>query len=133
MSKYWLEYVKSCYDLVVESEGHAHLILDHEVEAYVVHLMAKNFERTDIGQIAIAIQMLSVLQSGTRDQLLPVADECLLIYSYPLKRASWPSPNYYRDMGITAYGLAGHIMERHFEPAGKILSAIFSLKYQPRH
>jgi hypothetical protein len=133
MSKYWLDYVKSCYDLVIESEGTTDLILPHEVEAYVVHLMAKNFERTDIGQTAIAIKMLSVLQSGTREQLLPVADECLLIYSYPFKRSSWPSPSYYRDMGITAYGLADHVMEKHFESAGKILSAIFSLKYQPRH
>ena len=114
MSKYWFDYVKSCYDLVIESEGLIEVVLDHEIEAYVVHLMANNFERTDIGSQAVAIQMLTAVQSGTRQQLLGVADECLLIHSYPFKKSSWPSPRYYQDMGTTAYGLAGHVMEEHF-------------------
>ena len=45
-SKYWLDYVRSCYDLVIEGEGITSINLAHEVEAYVVHLMAKNFERS---------------------------------------------------------------------------------------
>ncbi len=125
MSKFWLDYVKSCYDLVVESEGMTHLILDHEVEAYVVHLMARNFERTDIGSNAIAISLMTALNSGSKDTLISVADECLIIHSYPFKRKKWPTPTYYQDMGTTAYGLAGHMMEEHFVPAGIILGAIF--------
>lgn len=125
MSKYWFDYVKHCYDLVVESEGLTELVLDHEVEAYVVHLMARNFERTDIGTQAVAISLMQALNAGTKDDLVSVADECLLIHSYPLKRQRWPSPNYYCDMGTTAYGLAGHIMEEHFVSAGRVLNAIF--------
>ena len=125
MSKYWFDYVKHCYDLVVESEGLTELILDHEVEAYVVHLMARNFERADIGNDAIAIKLLTVMSNGKREELVGVADECLLIHSYPFKRQRWPSPTYYQDIGITAYGLAGHMMEEHFVPAGCVLSKIF--------
>lgn len=125
MSKYWFDYVKHCYDLVIESEGRTELILDHEVEAHVVHLMAKNFERTDIGNDAVAIKMLTVINTGKRSELVDVADECLLIHSYPFKKQRWPSPTYYQDMGTTAYGLAGHIMEEHFVPAGHVLNAIF--------
>jgi hypothetical protein len=128
MSKYWLEYVKSCYDLVLETEGATSLVLPHDIEAYVVHLMAKNFERTNLGDTAMAIKLLTVIQSGVRQHLLPVADECLLIYSYPLNKTRWPSPSYYRELGVTAYGLAGHAMEYHFDTAGKILNEIFSLK-----
>lgn len=123
--KHWLEYVKHCYDLVLESEGRVNLVLDHEVEAYVVHLMARNFQRTDIGQVAIAIKMMQALNTGGKDNLVEVADECLLIHSYPLKRQCWPSATYYRDMGTTAYGMADHIMEEHFVPAGRVLNGIF--------
>ena len=125
MDKHWFEYVKHCYDLVVETEGITELVLDHEIEAYVVHLMARNFKRTDIGNNAVAIMMMEALNSGHRDNLVDVADECLIIHSYPLRQHRWPSPTYYQDMGTIAYGMAGHIMEDNFVPAGRVLSAIF--------
>ena len=133
MSKYWLDYVKSCYDLIVESEGSTRIILDHDVEAYVVHVMANNFERTDIGVNPVALQILQAAQNNSRLDLLRAADECLLIHSYPLRRTRWPSDNYYRDMGITAYGLANHVMERHFESAGIVLTALFRKMHISSH
>ena len=125
MSKHWFDYVKSCYDLVVESEGSYGIILEHEVEAYIVHLMANNFQRTDIGTKAVAIQMMTAMGTGKQKDLLSVGDECLLIHSYPFKKQHWPTPTYYVDMGTTAYGMANHIMEQNFEPASKILNGIF--------
>jgi hypothetical protein len=125
MNNYWFDYVKSCYDLVVETEGLTDLVLEHEVEAYVVHLMANNFKNNIIGNTAIAISMMTAMQSGKRADFLTVGDECLLIHSYPLKQRRWPTLTYYHDMGTTAYGMANHIMEEHFEPAGKVLNAIF--------
>jgi hypothetical protein len=125
MTQHWNDYVKSCYDLVLESEASTNQMLQHEVEAYVVHLMANNFERTDIGDEAIAIKMLTAMQKGRAQDFLLVGDECLLIHSYPLRRSRWPSPGYYRSMGTIAYGMANHIMEKNFEPAGRVLSAIF--------
>jgi len=125
MNKHWFDYVKSCYDLVLESEGLTQLVLEHEVEAYVVHLLARNFERTDIGSNAVAIAMMEAINAKSRDNLISVADECLLIHSYPFRRNRWPSMKYYQDMGTTAYGLAGHMMEDHFIPAGQVLNTIF--------
>jgi hypothetical protein len=126
MTKYWFDYVKSCYDLVLEAEGRANIILDHEVEAYVVHLMANNFERTDIGTKAIAIELMSAMQQHDQEHYRLVGDECLIIHSYPLKRNRWPSSTYYQDMGQIAYGFAGHLMEKHFVPAGQVLRTMFS-------
>ena len=128
MSKHWFEYVKSCYDLVIETEGKTQLILDHEVEAYVVHLMARNFDRTDIGTTAMTFKMFDAIHSRRRDDLVAVADECLLIHSFPLKRHRWPTGTYYQDLGTTAYGMAQHMMESNFVPAGRILGAIFTQK-----
>lgn len=125
--EHFIDYVKHCYDLVVESEGNNNLTLEHEIEAYVVHLMARNFNRVDIGEVPIAIQILSSFNGGlARERLIVAADECLLINSFPLKKSKWPSERYYQDMGIVAYGLAGHEMERHFEKASKVLHGIFN-------
>jgi hypothetical protein len=124
-TQHWFDYVKSCYDLVIESEGFSDIVLDNDIEAYVVHLMARNFERTDIGQSAMSIQILEAINSNERSKLLSAADECLLIHSYPFRKSRWPTETYYQDLGITAYGLAGHVMEQHFVPASLILSAIF--------
>ncbi len=125
MSKYWLDYVKSCYDLVIESEKNTSIHLAHEIEAYIVHLMARSFERVDIGVNPVAIKMLEAVESLNEHQLLNIADECLLIHSYPLKRHRWPCDTYYMDIGTTAYGLAHHYMEHNFQIASLVLSEIF--------
>jgi len=125
MSKYWLDYVKSCYDLIVESEGLTEVYLNHEVEAYLVHLLANNFERTNIGEKAVAIMLLEALQQKRKEQLLAVADECLLIHSYPFKKQRWPTPTYYQEMGKTAYAYANHVMEHNFVVSSKVLNRIF--------
>ena len=126
MSKHWFDYVKSCYDLVLESEGTTGIILEHEVEAYIVHLLANNFTRTDIGTKIIAFEMLNAANSKNTKDFIKVGDECLLIQSYPIKKQKWPSQNYYIDMGTIAYGMANHIMENNFRSASKILNGIFN-------
>jgi hypothetical protein len=101
-------------------------MLEHDVEAYVVHLMANNFERNDIGVKIISIELLEAVQYGKVDKYKSVGDECLLIHSLPIKKSKWPSPTYYQDMGMIAYGYANHMMERHFIPASKVLTAVFN-------
>ena len=127
MSNYWHEYVKAAYDLVIESEGRCNVILNENVEAYIVHLFANNFNRTDIGAQPIAIQLLLEMQKPKKKaNYLPIADECLLIDSYPLKKPRWPSQTYYKDMGCIAYGLANNTeMENNFEAASKVLNNMF--------
>ena len=118
---HWQDYVRAAYDLILESEGQSAVYLDNEVEAYIVHLFAKNFCRTDIGEQPIAIQMLS----GTKNYQ-PIADECLLINSYPLKKRRWPSDSYYVEMGTIAYGMANiEHMEQNFENASRVLHTVF--------
>lgn len=124
MSRYWQEYVRAAYDLILESEGQVAVYLDQEVEAYIVHLFAKNFERTDIGEQAIAIKMLSV---QNRSEYQPIGDECLLVNSWPIRRRRWPSETYYKDMGCIAYSMAGlDHMEINFDMASQVLHSVFS-------
>ena len=101
-------------------------MLEHDVEAYVVHLMANNMERTDIGSKIIAIELMQASQRKNKDEYRKIGDECLLIHSYPFKKQKWPSSTYYQDMGTIAYGFAHHIMEKKFTDASKIIYSIFN-------
>ena len=124
MSTYWFEYRKVAYDLILESQGQSQIFLDNEVEAYIVHLFANNFNRVDIGDEPIAIKILTSMQNSKN--YAPIADECLLINSFPFKRKKWPSETYYRDMGQIAYGLANMVkMETNFDDASKVLHTVF--------
>lgn len=125
MTKYF-DYIKSCYDLVVESEGKCNVILQHDVEAYVVHVLANNFERNDLGVKIIAIELLDAMQTNNKSKYRSIGDECLLIHSMPMKKQKWPTPTYYRDMGMIAYGYINHIMEENFVPASKVLTQVFN-------
>jgi hypothetical protein len=117
----WQEFVKASYDLVMESESLSKTYLQDEVETYLVHLLAKNFNKLNIDNEAIAIQILS----GTNYQ--HIGDECLLINSYPLSRRRWPTNTYYRDMGTIAYGMANMtVMENNFDPASLVLHTLFN-------
>lgn len=123
---HWLEYVKVCYDLVLASEQDTQVILPHNTEAYVVHMMARNFERTDIGEQAIAIQMLENFHRRNREDYGRIGDECLLIQSFPMRRQRWPSENYYIDMGQMAYYMADNeSMKKNFVNASRVLSGVF--------
>ena len=122
--QHWFDYVKVSYDLVIETESRLGLVLEHEVEAYVVHLFAKNINRVDIGHGAVALKVLEHMHNP--ELLARAADECLLIHSYPLRRNRWPTDTYYIDMGTVAYALAGNtLMESNFVPASKVLGAVF--------
>jgi len=126
--EYWFDYVKHCYDLVIESEGKINLALSHDVEAYVVHLMARNFNRIDIGDYPISIKILEASNLG-KTAYIAAADECLLIQSFPIKKSKWPTTNYYLEMGAIAYGLAGHMMQKHVEPASRVMAGIFNRQF----
>ncbi len=123
---HYLEYLKVCFDLVLESERDTQVILPHNAEAYVVHLMARNFERTNIGENAIALQMLENYHHHNKSEYDKIGDECLLIQSYPFKKTRWPSQTYYIEMGKMAYYMAdNHDMQQNFFEASRVLSGVF--------
>ncbi len=120
-------FIKASYELIMEGESKTKTYLDDKVEEYVVLLFAANFQKANIGEEAIAIQLLEAAQRKGTDQYKPIADECLLIYSYPYNTRRWPSKTYYMEMGTVAYGLANiPAMEKHFAPASRVLNAVFN-------
>lgn len=103
--KHWMTYVKASYEIILEAEGRASVNLEHEVEAFVVHLFARHMENPYIPSDIIAIRMLnSVNEHGEtrKKHLLEIAEECMLIDGLKLNSRRWPSSTYYSDMGKLA-------------------------------
>jgi hypothetical protein len=109
---HFMTYAKHAYDVILESESKAGVILDIDTEAYVVHLWARYLNQPLINKEPMAIKLLTGMglpKNQKRDILREVADECLIINGLELGKNSWPSSNYYVDMGQLAYSNVAYI------------------------
>ena len=103
--KHFLTYVKHSYDLIMEAEIKSSINLEHEVEAFVVHMFAKYMDQPNIPTDTIAIKLLkTVNESGEvrKMHLQQIAEEFILIDGLKINVRKWPSKNYFKEMGITA-------------------------------
>lgn len=107
--KNWQPYVHAGWELVCEAQGVSKTYLQPDIESYLVHTIARTFERTDIWEQPIAIKMMSAQSSPgltKRIELRNVGEECLFIDAWQIKQAKWPSQNYFSNMGEIAFGMA---------------------------
>ena len=105
--KYWMDYVKASYEVILYGESKSGINLDHEVEAFVVHTFARYMENPRIPTDAIALQLMSSLNKTgevRKQHLQKVAEECILIDGLELNSRRWPSQNYFVEMGKVALG-----------------------------
>ena len=105
--KYWMDYVKASYEVILYGESKAGINLEHEIEAFVVHTFARYMENPNIPTDAIAIQLMTSLnETGEirKQHLQKVAEECILIDGLHLNSRKWPSKNYFVEMGKVALG-----------------------------
>lgn len=91
------------------AQGKSQTYLESDLEAFLVHSVARNMENPRIWEEPIAIKMLTA-QQLPREQQIPVlrslGEECLFIDAWQIKQPRWPSPLYFQDMGEIAFGLA---------------------------
>lgn len=105
--KYWQEYIRSSYELILDAEGKTATYLNEPLEYYLVSLMAKWFDKPNIPpDTPVAILMLTAMQNPRKENLSEVAEICLFYDSFKIKQRKWPTARYYKDMGVTAYGMA---------------------------
>lgn len=133
--KYWQEYFRSSYELILEAEGKTSVFLNEDLESYLVRLVTRWFDNNEIPpDTPVAILLMTAMQSG-RDKyqkLAHVADVCLFYDAFKFKQGRWPTINYYKDMGTIAYGMA-HVasndniyeqLENNFTVCSKVLTGI---------
>ena len=107
--------------------------LDEPVEAYVVFMLMRFAERTEVGGRALAIQFLESLQQSIAagaERLRDTGDECLLVcglFPQRVRRRRVPL-RYYVDLGRGAYGtLARNGAASHAEPYHALASRFVDL------
>lgn len=107
--RHWQSYVRAGWEVVMEAQGKSQTYLESDLEAFLVHSVARNMENSHIWEEPIAIKMLSA-QQLPREQRTPVlrtvGEECLFIDAWQIRQPRWPSPQYFQDMGEIAFGMA---------------------------
>ena len=102
----WDVYVKESYELIKRAECELTITLEHNLEAYLVHLFAHYLDKPNVNTEPLGVKLLAsnMLPVSQRKTVLKeVGDECLLINSMEWGKGRWPSNNYYTDLGQMAY------------------------------
>jgi hypothetical protein len=105
----WQPYVRAGWEIVVEAQGASQTFLEPDIEAFLVHTIARTMERTDIWKEPIAIKILSAqaLPGIKRKPIMrEIGEECLFIDGWGIKQPRWPNPKYFANMGEIAFGMA---------------------------
>jgi len=130
----WEVYVKESYELIKRAESTLTITLEHNIEAYLVHLFAHYLDKPNVNTEPLGVKLLAsnMLPAQQRKSILKeVGDECLLINAMEWGKPRWPSNNYYADLGTTAYMSRAYVqrpteelfddLAYEFETATKIL------------
>lgn len=99
----WQPYVRASWELVMESEGKVKIYLEQEIEAYLVHMMARTFTDPSIPPDIIALEFANAKTKGDYQR---IGDSCLFIDAWDVKRAKLVERDYYIKMGQIAYSTA---------------------------
>jgi hypothetical protein len=99
----WQPYIKASWDLVMEAEGRTEVFLQDDLEAYLVHMMARNFRNSKMPPDIICLEFP---KARTQEDYLQIGDNCLFVDAWDVKRARLVAQNYYEQMGQIAYSSA---------------------------
>lgn len=102
----WDVYVRESYELIKEAEHKLTITLNHNVEAYLVHLFAHFLDKPLVNTEPLGIKLMASNQlpvTQRKSVLKEVGDECLLINAMEWNKRRWPSGKYYQELGQTAY------------------------------
>jgi hypothetical protein len=103
MQMNWQPYIKASWDLVMEAEGRTEVYLQDDLEAYLVHMMARNFRNPNMPPDIIC---LSFPQARTPEDFRQIGDDCLFVDAWDVRRARLVNRDYYQRMGQIAYSSA---------------------------
>ena len=102
----WEAYVRESYDLVRRAECELTVNLEHDLEAYIVHLFAHYMDKPRVNTVPVGVKLLTSVNlpiKAKKELLKDVGDECLLINSMEWGKSKWPTEIYYADLGQMAY------------------------------
>lgn len=102
----WEVYIKESYELIKRAECELTVNLEHNIEAYLVHLFAHYIDKPSVNTEPVGVKLLAsnTLPTVQRKHVLKeVGDECLMVHAMEWGKNRWPSNTYYADLGQIAY------------------------------
>ena len=96
----WQPYIRASWEIVMECESRSQLFLDEELEAYLVHMMARNFRKRDFPPEIVCLEFSRARSS---EDFRQIGDGCLFVDAWDIRRAKLVNRDYYEKMGRTAY------------------------------
>ncbi len=99
----WQPYIRASWEIVMECERRSSVLLDDELEAYLVHMMARNFRRQDFPPEIVCLEFT---RARTSEDFRQIGDSCLFVDAWDVRRARLVGRDYYEKMGQTAYAYA---------------------------
>ena len=99
----WQPYIKASWELVMAAEGKTQTVLDQDVEAYLVQMMARNFRNKAMPPDIVCLELAKA--RGTQD-FRDIGDSCLFVDAWRIRPARLVAHDYYLQMGQVAYGYA---------------------------
>ena len=99
----WQPYIRASWEIVMECEQRSQLFLDEELEAYLVHMMARYFRKHDFPPEIVCLEFT---RARTSEDFRQIGDSCLFVDAWDIRRAKLVGHDYYEKMGQTAYACA---------------------------
>jgi hypothetical protein len=97
----WQPYIKASWEMVMAAEGRTQVLLDEELESYLVHMMARNFRNST--RMPPDIICLELGRARSAEDYRDIGDSCLFVDAWNVRRARLVSSDYYQRMGQIAY------------------------------
>jgi hypothetical protein len=113
----WQPYIRASWEIVMECENRCQLFLDEELEAYLVHMMARNFRKQDFPPEIVCLEFT---RARTSEDFRQIGDSCLFVDAWDIRRAALVGRDYYEKMGQAAYSYAASVAR----PADQLLNRI---------
>jgi hypothetical protein len=131
----WQPYIKASWDLVMAAQGKTRIVLDEELESYLVQMMARNFRNH---RLPPDILCLELTKARRAEDYRHIGDSCLFVDAWNIKRARLVSRDYYQRLGEIAYGHAALASKpfdtfldrlgREFKLLSQVLSGVQALR-----
>lgn len=135
---HWQPYIKASWELVLQAEGKAEVTLDDSLEAYLVHMMARNFRNPNLPPEIICLEFPA---ARTPEDFRQIGDSCLFVDAWRVRKARLVSSDYYQNLGRIAYAsaaLASRPIDEMFEQVAqafpmlsRVLRGVQELGYDP--
>ena len=99
----WQPYIRASWEIVMECESRSQVFLDEDLEAYLVHMVARNFRKRDFPPEIVCLEFH---RARTYEDFRQIGDSCLFVDAWDLRRAKLVEHDYYEKIGQTAYSYA---------------------------